>query len=65
MTPDDIERLRAEITVLKNGYRHVRNLLDQFSEHCQCEQTSATMFILHRAAMKHDPYSASQAVRGE
>lgn len=62
---DIIDRLHAQEKLLRDGYEHVRDLVDQFAEHCRCEQTSATMFILHRAAMKHDPWSASKAVRGD
>lgn len=58
---DEIDRLRADNKKLLFAYEHLRELVDQFAEHCRCEHSSATMFILHRAAMKHDPWSVYQA----
>lgn len=62
---DEIERLRADNEQLLLVYKQLRDLVDQFAEHCQCEHSSATMFILHRAAMKHDIWSGRQAGRND
>jgi hypothetical protein len=56
---DEIDRLRSEINLLTHGYNYLLKLVETFSEHCQCETSSATMLIVHRAAMKLDPYAAS------
>ncbi len=61
----EIAQLRMDVKVLKDAHKHLRALVDGFAEHCCCEQTSATMLILHRAAMKHDPWSLHEASRDD
>jgi hypothetical protein len=58
---DEIERLRAENEVLASARLHLRRLLDNFLNLCTEEQHNVEMLLLHRAAMKQDPWERSRA----
>lgn len=56
----EIDRLRAEIKLLRQARSDLRSLLDEFVDLCTEEQHSVEMLCLHRAAMKPDVWERAQ-----